>query len=238
MSKSFGDGPPDEGAQPLTQRSPLHVHVVDDRWAAIRQIVETIAIVAAGLWAFYTFVYQERIKPAGEPAALVTSISIHRLGRDARRDILQVSMLYHNVGKTEIDIAADGYSVFGLRYGTRPRKKVSGNPNQMRAEFDIPVLSRTHVQSYMELRGAALAGNPDRHIVMEPDSTETLAYTVVVPRGAYDALIAYDIAWPIKMPVRKKTNVRIVHNPNGSMWLRGDNTLDEDDNVTEFALIP
>jgi hypothetical protein len=238
MSKSLGDVPPDEGARPLVPPGPHRVYVVDDRWTNVRQIVETIAIVAAGLWAFYTFVYQERIKPAGEPAAIVTSISIHRLGRDSRRDILQVSTVLRNVGKTEIDIAADGFNVFGIRYETQPRNKANDDGKLAEIDRDIPIRSQTLVRSFMELRGAAVDGDANRHIIMQPDSTETLAKTVVVPRGAYDSLLAFDIAWPVKTPVRKKIDVKIVHQRNGSLWLHGPDDLAEDDNFTEFALIP
>jgi hypothetical protein len=35
----------------------------------------------------------------------------------------------------------------------------------------------------MELRSAAITGNPDHHIVIEPDASEVLADTVAIPRG-------------------------------------------------------
>ncbi len=43
------------------------IRIIEDPWATFRHVIEAVAIVAAGLWAFYIFVYQEKIKPSGEP---------------------------------------------------------------------------------------------------------------------------------------------------------------------------
>ena len=101
--------------------APYEVRIVEDRWAAFRHIIEAVAIVCAGMWAFYTFIYQEKIKPASEPAALNVSISVHSLRHDPVRDILGLELVFRNTGKTEIDIAADGYNVWGENYANHPR---------------------------------------------------------------------------------------------------------------------
>jgi len=225
------------GDEEPAAREPRPIQLVEDRWANLRHIVEAVAIVAAGLWAFYIFVYQEDIKPANDPAAVVVSISIHRLGRDAIHDILVVNTDYHNVGKTEIDIAADGFDLWGIRYDSRSRLRGSLGPTKADIFNDIPERSRTLVRASMELRAAAVGGDANRHVIMEPGSTETLTETVVVPRGAYDALEAFVIASPIKTSEKNKVNVAIVH-LGGGLWLRGVGHWNEDDNRTEFALIP
>jgi hypothetical protein len=94
-------------AEPATRS----IRLVEDRWATFRHILEVVAIIAAGAWAFYTFCYQEKIKPAGEPASIEETLCITRLGRDAQRDIIDASFGFRNTGKTEIDIAADGWSL-------------------------------------------------------------------------------------------------------------------------------
>jgi hypothetical protein len=101
-----------------SNREPRAIRIVDDRWTVVRHVVESLAIIAAGLWAFYIFVYQEKIKPASDPASLTTSIGVHRLGRDATRDALSIDVRLQNSGKTEIDIAADAFNVWGraIRY--------------------------------------------------------------------------------------------------------------------------
>jgi hypothetical protein len=218
-------------------REPRAIQLIEDRWANVRHIAEAIAIIGAGLWAFYVFIYQEDIKPAGDPAALVVSIAIHRMGRDARRDILVVDTTFSNVGKTEIDIAADGFDLWGIRYGVRPVLRRTGNATKADISNDIPERSRTLIRASAELRAAAVGG-PDRHIIMEPGSTQTIAETVVLARGAYDSLEAFVIALPVKTSSKSKVHVSIVRDSSHGLWLHGSGDWNEDDNRTEFALIP
>lgn len=90
----------------------------------------------------------------------------------------------------------------------------------------------------MELRARAAAGNARRHIIIEPDATESVDMTVVLPRGAYDALQAFVIAVPIKTSANNKLNVTITRLPGGGLWLGGSGNWDEDDDRTDFSLIP
>ncbi len=225
------------GDEDLSVSKPRLIQLVEDRWANVRHIVEAVAIVAAGLWAFYVFVYQEEIKPASEPAGLNLSIAVHRLGRDAYREILVVSTTYHNIGKTEIDIAADGFDLWGIRYGSHTRYSSSHVAGKADISDDIPERTRTLVKASMELRGAAIGG-PDNHIIMEPDDSVTIAKPVVLPRGAYQSLEVLVVASPVKRSARDKMRVAIVREPNGGLWLRGSGNFVEDDNRTDFALIP
>jgi hypothetical protein len=221
-------------------REPRAIRIIEDRWATFRHIIEAVAIVAAGLWAFYTFVYQERIKPASEPAALSASIAVHRLGRDARRDILSVDLVLHNVGKTAIDIAADGYNVWGLRYGSNARPSRLENAGRFSQKDEIPQVSSHIIDAFVELRDRAVGGQAGHHIVLEPDETERIADVIVVKRGAYDSVLAQVIAVPCKTTEANKVQVDVLHNRNGGYWLKVPNEagIDEDDNETEFALIP
>jgi hypothetical protein len=51
----------------VAEQKPREIRLVEDPWATLRHVVEVLALVAAGAWAFYTFIYQEKIKPANEP---------------------------------------------------------------------------------------------------------------------------------------------------------------------------
>ena len=130
----------------MSDEAPRKIQIVEDPWATFRHIIEGVAIVAAGLWAFYTFIYQERIKPASEPAALSETISVQRLGRDEKREILGVTFTYRNAGKTEIDIAADAYDIVGIRYGDRAKtfdRRAADRPgSQIRYRRRHPPASR------------------------------------------------------------------------------------------------
>jgi hypothetical protein len=196
--------------QSRLRSEPYAVRIIEDRWTTFRHIIEAVAILAAGLWAFYIFVYQEKIKPAGQPAALNTGITIRTLGHNARRDILGLRISLHNSGQTEIDIAADGYDIWGERY----------------------------VHGFMELRDMAIGGHAGNHIVLEPGDNETFEDVVTVPHGLYDLFYARVIAVPIKTSQKTKLPIDIVRHSDGSYWLNVHGTNDEDDNDAYYAIDP
>lgn len=218
-------------------REPRAIRLVDDRWTTIRHIVEALAIVAAGAWAFYTFFYQEKIKPAGEAPALTPTITISRLGRDAQRDILKVSVAYHNSGRTELDIAADAVNVWGIRYGAYDSVQKEHGLGLRVYRRTMPQISRKLIVSATELREAALGGSLSQNVV-EAGATTTVSNVIAVPRGEYDILRAQVIAVPVKLHQR---NIRIDLLPEkgGGTTLRPDPARAfEDDNDTYFALTP
>ena len=72
------------------------------RLNAIRDVVEIVAILAAGVWAFYTFVYENQIKPAAsQPEAQIES-SLTRLGTKNGLIAIQSHLEVKNVGVTDI----------------------------------------------------------------------------------------------------------------------------------------
>jgi len=218
---------------------PRKIQIVEDPWASFRHIIEAVAIIAAGLWAFYTFIYQERIKPAAEPAALSETIAVHRLGRDAKRDILGIALSYHNAGKTEIDIAADAYNIFGVKFANAAKPFAERQPNREEAGDDVPTISTHVIRAFAELRDAAIGGERGFHIILEPDATQTNDEVVTVPRGAYDLVRAQIIAVPVKTSLGHRVRISIKHGPGGGVFLTSpDPGVDEDDTVMSFALIP
>jgi hypothetical protein len=205
----------------VSAREPRPIRLVEDRWATVRHVVEAVAIVAAGLWAFYTFIYQERIKPAAEPAALFPSIIVQRVGHDATREVLRVTLEWHNTGQTEIDLAAAGWNVYGVRYGTRPvHRSIDRNGNVHHETNAMPVVSITLLRSFAELRDAAVGGIPNDHIVVEPGATTTYddpGGDLVIPRGRYDVINAEIMGVPVKTPVRSKVPVGMTRLADGGI---------------------
>jgi hypothetical protein len=217
-------------------REPYEIRIIEDRWATFRHVVEAVAIVAAGSWAFYTFIYQEKIKPANEPAALSATIAVTTLEHDSRRDILGLSIELKNTGKTELDIAADGYNVWGEKYGTRPVATKRTRPDRREFEDGLPIVSRKLIMAFAELRDAAAGGRPGAHIIIEPDASETLSNVFAVTHGAYDVIHAQVMAIPVKTTVTDKAIVTVVTSRAGAYWLKPGANDFEDDNNTDFAL--
>jgi len=221
---------------------PRAIRIVEDRWTTLRHVVEAIAIVIAGVWAFYTFIYQEHIKPASEPASLDVSVSIQRLGRDARRDILEATLHLRNSGKTQVDVAADALNVWGDRFADRQRSRQLNKGYGRRDDFDEPRISRRLLDSFAELRDAAVGGHAGNHVILEAGESYDFGDVIVLPRGAYELLHAEGIAVPVKTSIGRKVRVGISRTAaDGGFSLDPDDPdpdIVENDYETDFALIP
>jgi hypothetical protein len=223
----------------VAEQKPRAIRLVEDPWATLRHVVEVLALLAAGIWAFYVFIYQEKIKPASDPAALDDTITIERIGHDRTRDILDVAMRLHNYGKTEIDVAADGFNLWGDRFATAVTRGSTNPPYEHVVSNDDPQVSRRLIHSFYELREAAAGGQPNKNTTIEPDGTITISQVVVIPRGEYDVLHGQVVAIPVKTPVRNPVRVEVIHYPDGSFLLRPlTNGIFEDDNGVDFGLLP
>jgi hypothetical protein len=219
------------------------IRLIEDRWATFRRMLEVVAIIAAGAWAFYTFFYQEKIKPAGEPASIGEILRITRLGRDAQRDIIDASFGFRNTGKTEIDIAADGWNVWGIRYGRRTRVQRDDTASTRMYHDTVPVVFQHLIASYADLRAASQGGRP-ASAILEPGAEFTLHDVIALPRGAYDVVKSEVIAVPVKTAefggsTRKRAQIAIIRYKDGAIWLKEySKDVFETDNSTDFALIP
>jgi hypothetical protein len=99
----------------MLTRERIHRHHVS---ALVRDIVEVVAIIAAGIWALYTFVYVERIKPAGEPPSVVLTGSLHRLGERNGLVQMEYQATLRNTGQTRVNVIAVAFTVNGTKYAT------------------------------------------------------------------------------------------------------------------------
>ncbi|HEX8805486.1 MAG TPA: hypothetical protein VF741_01005 [Candidatus Aquilonibacter sp.] len=226
----------------MAEQKPRAIRLVEDRWATVRHVVEVLALVAAGVWAFYVVIYQERIKPAGEPAALNDTITIERIGQDRTRDVLDVAMHLHNYGKTEIEVAADGYNLWGDRYATTVTQSSTGSAGELAGRSvgnDYALVSRRLIHAFLELRQDAVGGYSHKNTTIEPDGVITISQVVVIPRGRYDVLHAQIFAVPVKTPVRHRVAVQVIHQSDGSFFLHATTPgVYEDDNGVDFGLLP
>jgi hypothetical protein len=159
--------------------------------AIIRDIVEVVAILAAGVWAIYTFVYVERIKPARDLPLLVMTGSLHKLGE--RKDFIQFSYdgVIRNEGHTRVYLIADGYSVTGFRL-TANGTPISIRPYRGTLEYDrdARVDSEAVIYRRYSLRRYA---NSDFGGGYEFDPGDQIPFTGVfaVRSGEFDSIALY-----------------------------------------------
>lgn len=86
-------------------------------WSAetVNSAVQTLAILAAGAWAVYTFVYEARIKPGLEPPSVSVTSSLERAGTRGDLVALRSTVTRRNVGQTGVRVLALTYNMIGIR---------------------------------------------------------------------------------------------------------------------------
>ncbi|MGU3360018.1 hypothetical protein ACLBWX_06770 [Methylobacterium sp. M6A4_1b] len=86
-----------------------------DRLERANALVQTLAILAAGAWAVYTFIYEARIKPALEPPAVSVTTNLVRAGERDRYVAIRSTVTRKNVGQTGVRVLGLVYNVTGVR---------------------------------------------------------------------------------------------------------------------------
>lgn len=88
---------------------------------AINNIVQTVAILAAGAWAVYTFIYQAEIAPAREPASLSVTSTATDVGHKGDQVAIRSTVTRTNVGHNAVRLLALTYNVIGakVRFGEK-----------------------------------------------------------------------------------------------------------------------
>lgn len=81
----------------------------------INTLVQTLAIIGAGAWGVYTFIYEARIKPGLEPAAVSVTTVLVRAGERDDHVAIRSTMTRKNVGQTGVRILGLAYTVTGIR---------------------------------------------------------------------------------------------------------------------------
>ncbi|HEV3153864.1 MAG TPA: hypothetical protein VGZ02_08685 [Candidatus Baltobacteraceae bacterium] len=160
--------------------------------AIVRDVVEVIAILAAGIWAIYTFVYEERIKPASEPPQVSMTGSLVRQGE--RSGLLEYSynVVVHNIGHQRVYVIATGFSANGERFKTIPKPYTRVTPQNGLTEYDRDARSVSESSVYRLIQYTRYA-DPALKNAYELDPGDEVPYSGVflVRAGSYDELTMF-----------------------------------------------
>jgi hypothetical protein len=88
--------------------------------AALSGWTQTLAIVAAGAWAVYTFIYEARIKPSLAPPAISVTTNLVKAGERGDRVAIRSTVTRTNVGQTEVRVLGLTYNVVGIKARFEP----------------------------------------------------------------------------------------------------------------------
>jgi hypothetical protein len=155
--------------------------------AVIRDVVEIVAIILAGLWAIYTFIYVERIKPGFEEPRIVVTGSIARVGTRGNLMALRYQSTIHNTGTVPFSIVATAVSAVGIRYAATKvpddRTRFDGAVREF--SRDARVVSRSVVYSDINLTRFVDKKYSGGYTLGAGEEVP-LSGTVLVRRDAYD----------------------------------------------------
>ena len=119
------------------------------RAEAINAITQTVALIAAGIWGVYTFIYQAQIAPGLAPPTVTLSSSLEKVGKQNDITAIRMSLTRTNPGQNTVRILAVTYNAVGIK-----EHFITGgetNPAFNQAE---PNTHRIHESRYM--------GQPER----------------------------------------------------------------------------
>jgi hypothetical protein len=82
---------------------------------ALNNMVQTLAIIMAGIWGVYTFVYQAKIAPSLEPPTISVTSTLEKAGQKGSLIALRSTVTRHNVGQTGVRILGFTYNIVGIK---------------------------------------------------------------------------------------------------------------------------
>jgi hypothetical protein len=163
----------------------VHVYSHGSPLAKWRQIIEIAALVIAAIWAFYVFIYKERIKPAAEAPniQILRSVTHEVLPRGKELVIITLK----NLGAVDVEMGGLIVNAYGVRYSDRtsdsaPAERTTGLMTANHGLVDAkPVLLYTYSAIWIPL------GSTRPFKILSQD-TFTIPMSFVIHSGSYDTL--------------------------------------------------
>jgi hypothetical protein len=154
----------------------------------VRDIVEVVAIVAAGIWAFYVFAYENRIKPSMAEPNVNVAASMQKLSERNGLIAIGLRVELRNVGTVHAHFTGIAINVYGQRVwagSPEVRRRHNGLEYNFAGFYHagppVPVYSYAYVTRL---------GNPStgEDTGLDPGSTLENYRTFYVPQGRFDLL--------------------------------------------------
>jgi hypothetical protein len=200
------------------------IHVVEDRFATLRHAVEAVAIVLAGAWAIYTFVYQERLKPTWEHPSAEFKLRVDPGHVTNGTRLADVTLTMTNTGHNEVGVFAEVVNVYGRRFARNRALRL--REHRVRGGYELdgttPSAETTLLYVHALLRGEARGGDPQRHVHLAPGSTFVYDFPIAVPEGRFDALEAAVHIGYTRDQRTGAIGVKIERDRDGAARLQGD----------------
>jgi len=172
----------------------------------ISHFIQVLAIIAAGIWAFYTFVYTEKIKPSNEPPTLATTATLEKVGRkEIESDGKKISLLAvkatvtaNNTSKAEVTVMAAYFNVRGLKIKLYDQRDDQAYHDYVASTLTSSLKDNqdTNVSRHDELHDSTIvhSNNLLQNWTMDPGDQYARSTIFYIPEDNYDLLhITFDI---------------------------------------------
>jgi hypothetical protein len=181
-------------------RMPSHRNV-----ALARDIVEILAIVAAGIWAIYVFVYTDKIEPFTRPHAPKVDSSIGVVGAKGGLLAVRLQQSIENTGPSRLYVLGSIATISGqsVRPPSGDEVHAIEKPEYVvRQRFHFGKLETAYSYFY-------------RHVAaVEPGARWEHSWIIFIPRTRYDVLI-FDPSFAFTSDAGAATSVRATPNSRG-----------------------
>lgn len=155
--------------------------------ATARDLVEIVAILAAGIWAFYIFVYENRWLPAQQPPRLTFTASMQHLSTHEGLETVRALVRVQNIGSVKVQFLAFSVTIIGsqVRAAAKRSPDQEGPVNTLERYYTITGAVPIYRLAYLT-HGANSAYSTDYFLESgELSEREIITY---VPVGQFNRL--------------------------------------------------
>jgi len=175
---------PDDSKEPL-----YHVHTHASGAEYWRHVIEIIAFIVAAGWAFYVFIYQERIKPAETLPQTQFNVSVSHQPVHSGVELVNLSVQIRNVGTVPFRPAGYVVAAYGVRYLPRLTQTVTKSMRR-----NVTILTRSLAESNPVLLQSISAmyapfGANQPLLILAPGGDRTFHEGFGIARNKYDAIV-------------------------------------------------
>jgi hypothetical protein len=104
---------------------------------ALNSAVQTLAIVGAGAWAVYTFIYEAKIAPGLAPPSVSVTSALEKVGQRGDLVAIRSTVTRTNVGQTGVRVLGLTYNVVGVKMRFAEASAVEPMPKDLTGSSTI-----------------------------------------------------------------------------------------------------
>jgi hypothetical protein len=160
--------------------------------AIARDVVEILAILAAGVWAFYVFAYENRIKPSLGNPQVEFSTTMTKVAERNGTIAVSLDTEMRNVGQVPAHFIGYAIWVFGVKATRLPQpRRARGSPGTL--SLPDAFYREGHRTAIYGFGYVTSLGDPatSADLLLDPGDVNRSQDVILVPAGKFDILEAY-----------------------------------------------